>query len=121
MMIAYQNLYGPITPARMDLVAARLGMDIAAPHMRKGSKPKMKDHLIVWSRAAQRKTAHQILETIKSLQAGFEANAARQEARRARKSPETAQEGSSAERTAERVRVAPSGSPWGRDGRGGEG
>lgn len=114
-MIAYQNLYGPITPVRMDLVAARLGMDIAAPHMRKGSKPRMVDHLIVWSRKAQRKTAHQILETIKSLQAGFEADAEKREARQARKSPEAAQEGPSAERTAERRRPAPTGDPWGRE------
>lgn len=114
-MIAYQNLYGPITPARMDLVAARLGMDIAAPHMRKGSSPKMKDHLIVWSRSATRKTAHQILETIKSLQAGFEANAAKQEAREARRGLNAAQEGPSAERKARRVRQVPAGNPWGRE------
>lgn len=115
MMIAYQNLYGPITPARMDLVAARLGMDIAAPHMRRGSSPKMKDHLIVWSRNAQRKTAHQILETIKSLQAGFEADAAKREERKTRGRLKAAQEGPSAERTAERLRPAPTGNPWGRE------
>lgn len=115
-MIAYQNLYGPITPARMDLVAARLAMDVAAPHMKKGSKPKMKDHLIVWSRNVQRKTAHQILETIKSLQAGFDADSEKREARRARKGPEMAQEGPSAERRTKAVRPPPAGDPWGRSG-----
>lgn len=113
-MIAYQNLYGPITPVRMDMVAARLGMDIAAPHMKKGSKPKMVDHLIVWSRNVQRKTASQILDTIKGLQAGFEADAEKREARRARKDRKAAQQDPSAERTAEAVRPAPVGNPWGR-------
>ncbi|MEU7348361.1 hypothetical protein ABZ778_31550 [Streptomyces bacillaris] len=69
-VVAYQNLYGPVGPKRLDIVAARLGMDVAAPHMRKGRKPKLKDHLIEWARP--RKTGREILELVKSWQAGFE-------------------------------------------------
>ncbi|MET9204122.1 hypothetical protein ABZW38_02970 [Streptomyces bacillaris] len=69
-VVAYQNLYGPVGPKRLDVVAARLGMDVAAPHMRKGRKPKLKDHLIEWSRS--RKTGRELLAMVKDLQAGFE-------------------------------------------------
>lgn len=71
-MVAYQNLYGPITPQRLDLVAARLGMDIAAPNMKKGHRPKLKDHLIRWSRKVARKTGRQILDMIKGIQAEYD-------------------------------------------------
>jgi hypothetical protein len=71
-LIAYQNLYGPIGPERLDLVAARLGMDVVAPHMKKGKRPKLKDHLIPWSRKAKRKTGRQILDTIRGIQAAFD-------------------------------------------------
>jgi hypothetical protein len=71
-LIAYQNLYGPITPNRLDMVAARLGMDIAAPNMRKGRKPKLKDHLMQWSRKARRKTGRQLLNMIKGIQSEYD-------------------------------------------------
>lgn len=71
-MVAYQNLYGPVTPQRLDLVVARLGMDVAAPHMKKGSRPKLKEHLIRWTRKTSRKTGRQILDIIKGMQAEYD-------------------------------------------------
>ena len=35
-LVAYQNLYGLITPRRLDMVMARLVMDFTAPDMKKG-------------------------------------------------------------------------------------
>lgn len=69
-LLAYQNLYGPITPHRLDILAARLGMDVAAPHMKKGKQPKLRDHLVEWSRP--RRTGRELLNMVRSLQAGFE-------------------------------------------------
>lgn len=71
-MVAYQNLYGPVTPNRLDIVAARLGMDISAPHMKKGKRPKLKDHLIQWSRKVKRKTGRQLLSMIKGIQSEYD-------------------------------------------------
>ncbi|MEV7282878.1 hypothetical protein [Streptomyces sp. NPDC093111] len=72
-LVAYQNLYGPIGPARMDVVAARLGMDIAAPHMKKGQRPTLKDHIVQWSRSARpRKTGQELLAAVRGIQAGFD-------------------------------------------------
>ncbi|MFJ4617428.1 hypothetical protein [Streptomyces sp. NPDC088812] len=72
-LVAYQNLYGPITPARLDVVAARLGMDVAAPHMKKGRVPRLKDHVMVWSRAARPpQTGREMLATVKGIQAAYD-------------------------------------------------
>lgn len=71
-LVAYQNLYGPITPRRVDMVMARLGMDVAAPHMKKGRQPKLKDHLIVWSRNTQQRTGRELHGVLKQWQAHFE-------------------------------------------------
>ncbi|MEU4386571.1 hypothetical protein [Promicromonospora sp. NPDC023805] len=71
-MVAYQNLYGPVTPQRLDMVAARLGMDIAAPHMKKGKRPKLKDHLILWSRKVKQKTGRELLGMLKGIQAEYD-------------------------------------------------
>jgi hypothetical protein len=71
-MVAYQNLYGPVTPQRLDMVAARLGMDIAAPHMKKGKRPKLKDHLIRWSRKVKQKSGRELLEILKGIQAEYD-------------------------------------------------
>lgn len=72
-LVAYQNLYGPITPERFDLLFARLGMDVAAPHMKKGKKPKLKDHLLRWSRnSTPRKTPRQLLAAVKGIQSRYE-------------------------------------------------
>jgi hypothetical protein len=71
-LIAYQNLYGPIGPSRLDVVAARLGMDVAAPHMKKGQRPKLKDHLVQWSRNARpRKSGRELLAAVKDIHAGL--------------------------------------------------
>ncbi|WP_327376195.1 hypothetical protein OG393_20950 [Streptomyces sp. NBC_01216] len=73
-LIAYQNLYGPIGPQRLDVVAARLGMDVAAPHMKKGQRPKLKDHLIRWSQAARpRRTGHELLAAVRGIQDRYDA------------------------------------------------
>ncbi|MEV4936349.1 phage tail assembly protein T [Streptomyces zaomyceticus] len=72
-LIAYQNLYGPIGPSRLDVVAARLGMDVAAPHMKKGQRPKLKDHLVQWSRNARpRKSGRELLAAVRGIQAGYD-------------------------------------------------
>ncbi|MFM9563244.1 MULTISPECIES: phage tail assembly protein T [Streptomyces] len=80
-LIAYQNLYGPITPDRLDLVAARLGMDVTAPHMKKGARPRLRDHLIQWSRNARApRSGRELLATVRGIQAAYD----RQDARRGR-------------------------------------
>jgi hypothetical protein len=72
-LVAYQNLHGPIGPRRFDVLFARLGMDVAAPHMKKGKKPRLKDHIVEWSRAARpRKTGRELLAAVKGLQARFD-------------------------------------------------
>lgn len=72
-LMAYQNLYGPVTPQRFDLLFARLGMDVAAPHMKKGKRPRLKDHLLQWSRNAKhRKTGREMLAAVMGIQRGFE-------------------------------------------------
>ncbi|PWG08782.1 hypothetical protein DF268_36035 [Streptomyces sp. V2] len=72
-LVAYQNLYGPITPQRLDIVAARLGMDVAAPHMKKGRRPRLKDHLMVWSRAARpRRTGRELRAVLEQMRAHYE-------------------------------------------------
>ena len=48
-------------------------MDVAAPHMKKGKRPQLKDHLIQWSRAARpRRTGRELLAAVKELQSGFD-------------------------------------------------
>lgn len=72
-VVAYQNLYGPITPSRFDVLMARLGMDVVAPHLKRGHKPSLKDHLIVWNRKARRQRSPQeLLETIRGIQKEFD-------------------------------------------------
>ncbi|MFJ4687051.1 hypothetical protein [Streptomyces sp. NPDC088789] len=87
-LVAYQNLYGPITPARLDLVAARLGMDIAAPHMKKGRQPRMRDHLIVWSRSARpHRTGRELLAAVRGIQAVYDRQSTRRPSARSRRTP----------------------------------
>ncbi|THA78416.1 hypothetical protein E6R60_05905 [Streptomyces sp. A0642] len=72
-LLAYQNLYGPAGPQRFDALFARLGMDVAAPHMKKGKRPKFKDHLIQWSRNARpRKSGRELLAAVKGIQAAYD-------------------------------------------------
>ncbi|GEC02950.1 hypothetical protein SSP24_06050 [Streptomyces spinoverrucosus] len=85
-LVAYQNLYGVITPNRLDLVIARLGMDVAAPHMKKGKRPRLRDHLFVWSRASRpRRTGRDLLEAVRGIQAVYDRQAADQQADRRRR------------------------------------
>ncbi|MGW1035002.1 phage tail assembly protein T [Streptomyces antibioticus] len=75
-LVAYQNLWGPITPQRLDIIAARLGMDVAAPHMKKGRRPRLKDHLMVWSRAARpRRTGRELRAVLEQMRGYYEAQA----------------------------------------------
>ncbi|MBQ0969224.1 hypothetical protein NC239_26575 [Streptomyces sp. G3] len=72
-VVAYQNLYGPLTPVRMDLLMARLGMDVVAPHMKRGHKADLKDHLVTWDRRTRhQKTPEELLATIRGIQEGFD-------------------------------------------------
>lgn len=84
-LVAYQNLYGPIGPVRHDVLFARLGMDVAAPHMKKGKRPRLKDHMVVWSRTARpRKTGRELLAAVKGIQSRFDRRSEKKEARDAR-------------------------------------
>lgn len=72
-VLAYQNLYGPVTPVRTDFLFARLGMDVATPHLRKGQKAKMQDHMMVWNpKTRPRKTPQEMLTMVREFQRGFE-------------------------------------------------
>lgn len=73
-MIAYENLYGQLGPERLDTLFARLGMDVVSPHMKKGKKPKIEDHLLKWGVGSRKKkmTPDQMLASAKSIQAAFE-------------------------------------------------
>lgn len=72
-MVAYQNLYGPAGPQRLDALFARLGMDVAAPHMRRGRHPQFEDHLIEWNRRARPpKSGHELLAVVQGLQAAYD-------------------------------------------------
>lgn len=72
-LVAYQNLYGPITPRRWDILFARLGMDVVSPHLKKGARSKIRDHLMVWSQADRpRRTGREILGIVQGIQQQFE-------------------------------------------------
>lgn len=86
-LVAYQNLYGLITPRRYDMLLARLGMDVAAPHMKKGRKPRFKDHLFVWSRGGRQRTGREMLGVVKQWQAFYEQTPDRPRRRGGRRQP----------------------------------
>lgn len=72
-LVAYQNLYGPITPRRMDMLLARLAMDLISPHLRKGKRSRLRDHLMQWSRADRpRRTGREILGIVQGIQKQFD-------------------------------------------------
>lgn len=74
-LVGYQNLYGVITPRRMDIVLARLGMDVVSPHLKKGARPRLRDHLVTWSRADRpSRSGREILGIVKGIQAQFDQN-----------------------------------------------
>lgn len=84
-LVAYQNLYGPVTPERLDLVIARLGQDVVSPWMGRGRKTKLRDHLIVWSRNAKpHRSGRDLLAAVKGIQAKYDENDQTQ-SRRARR------------------------------------
>ncbi|MEU0584590.1 hypothetical protein [Streptomyces sp. NPDC006132] len=88
-LVAYQHLYGVITPDRLDLVIARLGMDVAAPHMKRGKRPRLRDHLFVWSRATRpRRSGRDLLAAVKGIQAAYDRQDAAGRRRRRRSGPE---------------------------------
>lgn len=103
-MMAYQNLYGPVTPNRLDLVIARLGMDVAAPHMKKGRRPKLKDHLLKWSRKTARQTPEQMLAAIKGIQKAFDEEDERKKKQRAKRTRDKQQKDESPIRNRDRRR-----------------
>jgi len=72
-LVAYQNLYGPITPRRLDVVLARLGMDLIKPHLRRGRNTLLRDHLMTWSHADRpRQTGREMLALVKDLQQQYD-------------------------------------------------
>ncbi|MCM8550073.1 hypothetical protein [Streptomyces sp. STCH 565 A] len=72
-LVAYQNLYGPITPRRMDLLFARLAMDLISPHLKKGKRSTLRDHLMVWSRADRvSRSGREMLGIVQGLQRQFD-------------------------------------------------
>lgn len=88
-LVAYQRLYGPITPDRLDLVVARLGMDVAAPNLKKGKRSQLRDHLIQWSRSARTpRSGRELLATVRGIQAAYD----RKDTRRGGRGPRAAQD-----------------------------
>ncbi|MDN3021534.1 hypothetical protein [Streptomyces sp. S.PB5] len=72
-LVAYQNLYGPITPKRLDVLLARLAMDLMSPHLKRGRRTVLRDHLMVWSRADRpRQSGREMLAIVKNLQAQYD-------------------------------------------------
>lgn len=88
-LVAYQNLYGPITPDRLDLVIARLGMSVTAPHLKKGKRQRLRDHLILWNRAARpRRSGRDLLAAVRGIQASYDRDTDRQSRRRRPRTPD---------------------------------
>lgn len=75
-LVAYENLYGQLGPERYDTLFARLGMDVVAPHMKKGKKPKFEDHRIKWGgKERRRQTPEEMLQVAKGIQAQYDRQA----------------------------------------------
>lgn len=102
-LVAYQNLYGPITPERLDLVAARLGMDVVAPHMRRGKKTKLSDHLMTWGEKKKSQTPEEMLAAAREITAAF-----KQQEKAAQRRKQAAQQRREKQRAA-RPKQAPTG------------
>lgn len=91
---AYQELYGPIGDRRYDYLFARLGMDVVAPHLKKGKRTTVDDHLLKWSGSPKpRQTPEEMMAAAKSITAAFEMNEKAQKARAERIQPQRAQAG----------------------------
>ncbi|MFG2307671.1 hypothetical protein ACGFS9_03110 [Streptomyces sp. NPDC048566] len=88
-LVAYQSLYGPITPRRLDIVLARHAMDVMVPHLKKGRRPRLRDHLMTWSRADRpARTGREILGIVRDLQRHFEVDDKRRSRGAKRENPE---------------------------------
>lgn len=73
-MVAYEKRYGQLGPERFDTLFARLGMDVVAPHMKRGKRPKFEDHLIQWGQKAKEALSPQeLLAKAKQIQSAFDA------------------------------------------------
>lgn len=95
-LVAYQNLYGPITPRRLDVLLARLGMDLMSPHLKKGRRTKLRDHLMLWSRADRTpRTGREMLHIVQALQRHFEQDETRRTRRTGRRRQKEAPGGDS--------------------------
>lgn len=91
---AYQELYGPIGDRRYDYLFARLGMDTIAPHLKKGKKTSIEDHLLQWGDSPKPKqTPQEMLATAKGIQAAFDMHEKAAKAREERRKPVKAQAG----------------------------
>lgn len=85
-LVAYQNLYGPITPRRLDIVLARHAMDVISPHLKRGRASRLRDHLMTWSTADRpSRTGREMLGIVQGLQQKFEQADARRKRRMGRK------------------------------------
>lgn len=72
-LVAYENRYGQLGPERLDTLFGRLGMDVVAPHMGKGKKPKFEDHVVSWGRKAKAVlNPAELLAKAKQIQGTFE-------------------------------------------------
>jgi hypothetical protein len=70
-MVAYGKLYGPPGPERLDILFARLGMDVIAPHLKKGKSTKLEDHKVMWGQKKQTQTPQDILAAAQNITAQF--------------------------------------------------
>lgn len=88
-LVAWQNLYGPITPRRFDVLLARLGMDVVTPHLKKGARPRLRDHLMLWSPADRpSRSGREILGIVQGFQQQFEQDDEQRTRRRRRRRKE---------------------------------
>lgn len=92
-LVAYQNLYGPVTPRRLDMLLARLAMDLISPHLKRGRRTLLRDHLMTWSRADRpRQSGREMLGLVKGWQAQFEQDDTRRSRRASRRRRKRTQE-----------------------------
>jgi hypothetical protein len=91
---AYQELYGPIGDRRYDYLFARLGMDTVAPHLKKGKRTSIEDHILQWGGPSKpRQTPEEMMAVAKNITAAFEMNDKAQKARAERTKPQRARAG----------------------------
>ena len=85
---AYQEMYGPIGDRRYDYLFARLGMDTVAPHLKRGKRTTIEDHIVQWGGSSKpSQTPQEMLAAARSIQAAFDMNEKAKQAREASKRP----------------------------------